>query len=288
MDRVVKQVGGGVGFSEVGMRELLESLASGGVTVGEVMEGLKNLPYEEVGGCATVDHHREIRTGFSEVIFCAGKTAEQVALIAESLASRSSRILGTRASVEQFEAARARVPGLKYHASARAIYLDRSELPKRAGVVVVAAGTSDLAVADEAAITLEMMGHEAKRITDVGVAGLHRLLPRVAELREANVVICVAGMEGALPSVVAGLIPTPVIAVPTSVGYGANFGGLAALLAMLNSCASGIAVVNIDNGYGAGVMAAAINAKIWEKPGARSQEPEGGEKQVASRGSKSE
>jgi NCAIR mutase (PurE)-related protein len=195
------------------------------------------------------------------VIFCAGKTAEQVALIAESLASRGSRILGTRASVEQFEAAKARVPGLQYHASARAIYLDKSGLPKRAGIVVVAAGTSDLPVADEAAITLEMMGPEAKRITEVGVAGLHRLLPRVPELRAANVVICVAGMEGALPSVVAGLIPTPVIAVPTSVGYGANFGGLAALLAMLNSCASGIAVVNIDNGYGAAVMAAAINAK---------------------------
>jgi len=247
-------------FTEQSLRALLDAVAAGTTAPTAALETLRHLPYENLD-CATVDHHRELRTGFSEVIYCAGKTPEQVAAIARSLVAKSPRLLGTRATVEQFEAAREKVPDLQYHASARIIHLDRNPAPKTRGIVIVAAGTSDLPVADEAALTLQIMGHEPLRITDVGVAGLHRLLARVDELRTANVVIAVAGMEGAMPSVIAGLIPTPVIAVPTSVGYGASFGGLAALLGMLNSCASGIAVVNIDNGFGAAFMAAAINAK---------------------------
>jgi len=210
---------------------------------------------------ATLDHHRLHRKGFSEVVYCPCKTSQQVASIMHALSRHSPRVLGTRASVEQFEAAKQRVPDLQYNAVARAMWLDREPAKKKDGVVVVAAGTGDLSVAEEAAVTLEVMGHQAKRIWDVGVAGLHRLLDQLPALREARVVVVVAGMEGALPSVVAGLVAAPVIAVPTSVGYGASFGGVAALLAMLNSCAPGIAVVNIDNGFGAGYMAAVINGQ---------------------------
>jgi pyridinium-3,5-biscarboxylic acid mononucleotide synthase len=253
---------GGV-FTEENLRRLMEQVKTGEMLAEEAVAALKALPFEEVagGGCATLDHHRELRTGFSEVIFCAGKTTEQVAEIAARVAAVSGRLLGTRASLEQFEAARKRVPELHFNEIARAFWMDRDTAPKAEGVVIVAAGTSDLPVAEEAAVTLEVMGHRAKRITDVGVAGLHRLLARVGELQEANVIVAIAGMEGAMPSVIAGLVATPVIAVPTSVGYGANFGGVAALLAMLNSCASGLSVVNIDNGFGAAFMAAAVNAK---------------------------
>jgi len=211
---------------------------------------------------ATLDHHRLHRKGFSEVVFCQCKTAEQVASIIYSLSLHSPSVLGTRASAEQYEAAKRRVPDLQYHPLARVIWLDRQPGKKADGVAVVAAGTGDLSVAEEAALTLEVMGHRPQRIWDVGVAGLHRLLDKLPELRQARVIVAVAGMEGALPSVVAGLVAAPVIAVPTSVGYGASFGGVAALLAMLNSCAPGISVVNIDNGFGAGYMAAAINAQI--------------------------
>jgi len=211
---------------------------------------------------ATLDHHRLHRKGFSEVVFCQCKTAEQVASIFYELSRHSPRVLGTRASPEQFEAAQRRIPDLQYHPLARVIWLDRNPGKKADGVAVVAAGTGDLSVAEEAALTLEVMGHHPQRIWDVGVAGLHRLLDKLPALRKARVIVVVAGMEGALPSVVAGLVAAPVIAVPTSVGYGASFGGVAALLAMLNSCAPGISVVNIDNGFGAGYMAAAINAQV--------------------------
>jgi len=254
---------GGAGeslFSEQNLRRLLGAVATGEITTQAALEALRSLPFEETAS-ATLDHHRELRTGFPEVIFCGGKTVEQVAEISARLAARGGRLLGTRASHEQFQAAKQHVPELQYNATARAFWRDGSDHAKAAGITIVAAGTSDLPVAEEAAVTLEVMGHRPHRITDVGVAGLHRLLARTTELRSANVIIAIAGMEGALASVVAGLVATPVIAVPTSVGYGTHFGGVTALLAMLNSCASGLSVVNIDNGYGAACMAAAINNK---------------------------
>jgi NCAIR mutase (PurE)-related protein len=245
-----------------GLRILLEQVANGQQGVDDALNALRTLPYEDLG-FATLDHHRALRWGFPEVIFCSGKTPDQVAGIAARLAERGPRLLGTRATPEQYAAARTLVPDLQYHTLARCLWLDREpERPRHAGVVVVAAGTSDLPVLEEAVLTLDLMGHCARRIQDVGVAGLHRLLPHVATFQTAHVVVVVAGMEGALASVVGGLTDAPVVAVPTSVGYGASFGGLAALLAMLNSCASGVAVVNIDNGYGAGHMAALINQRI--------------------------
>jgi NCAIR mutase (PurE)-related protein len=244
------------------VRALLERVARGDESIDGAVATLRSLPYEDLG-FATLDHHRTLRLGFPEVIFCSGKTSEQVAIIATRLAERGPRILGTRASREQYEAARIYLPDLHYHELARCLWLDRDpNAPRHAGVVVVAAGTSDLPVLEEAVLTLELMGHAPHRILDVGVAGLHRLLPHIPTIQSANVVVVVAGMEGALVSVVGGLTAAPVIAVPTSVGYGASFGGVAALLAMLNSCASGVAVVNIDNGYGAGHMAALINQRI--------------------------
>jgi NCAIR mutase (PurE)-related protein len=244
------------------VRALLERVARGEESVDGAVASLRALPYEELG-FATLDHHRSLRWGFPEVIFCQGKTPQQVATIAARLAERGPRILGTRANREQYEAARAHLPDLHYHELARCLWLDRDDGASRHdGVVVVAAGTSDLPVLEEAVLTLQLMGHTPHRILDVGVAGLHRLLPHIPTIQNANVVVVAAGMEGALASVVGGLTDAPVIAVPTSVGYGASFGGLAALLAMLNSCASGVAVVNIDNGYGAGHMAALINQRI--------------------------
>ena len=249
-------------MDQQGVRALLERVARGDESVDAAVAALRSLPYEDLG-FATLDHHRTLRWGFPEVIFCAGKTPEQVAAIAARLAERNPRVLGTRATHEQFAAARVHLPDLRYHELARCLWLDRdADAPRHVGVVVVAAGTSDLPVLEEAALTLELMGHAPHRITDVGVAGLHRLLPHIPTIQSANIVIVFAGMEGALASVVGGLTDAPVIAVPTSVGYGASFGGLAALLAMLNSCASGVAVVNIDNGYGAGHMAALINQRI--------------------------
>jgi len=239
---------------------LLQRVERGELAVEDALERLRDFPFEETE-CATIDHHRTLRKGFCEVIYCAGKTPQQVAAIAEKLAQKSPRLLGTRATLEHYAAAHARVESLRYDETARVIWMDQDPEPKHAGVVVIAAGTSDLPVAEEAAITLEVMGHKPVRIRDVGVAGLQRLLKHLPTLLKARVVIAVAGMEGAMPSVIAGLVPAPVIAVPTSVGYGASFGGLAALLAMLSSCASGLAVVNIDNGFGAGYMAAMINAQ---------------------------
>ena len=244
------------------VRKLLAAVATGEQDVESALQALRALPFE-ANEFVTLDHHRSLRWGFPEVVYCAGKTPAQVAAIMERLVERNPRVLATRASADHYAAARAVVPELQYAELARCIWLDRE--PARArhgGVVVAAAGTSDLPVLEEAMLTLDLMGHQPHRIVDVGVAGLHRLLPHVPTFQEANVVVVVAGMEGALASVVGGLTAAPVIAVPTSVGYGANFGGLAALLAMLNSCASGVAVVNIDNGYGAACMAAAINNRI--------------------------
>ena len=244
------------------LRQLLAQVANGQESVEGALEQLRTLPFEQLE-FATLDHHRSLRRGFPEVIYCAGKTPAQTAEIAARLAERSPRLLGTRAAPEHYAAAHERLPALQYNALAHCLWLDREpERARQPGVVVIAAGTSDLPVLEEATLTLDLLGHAAQRIVDVGVAGLHRLFPHIPALQAANVVIVIAGMEGALASVVGGLTGAPVVAVPTSVGYGASFGGLAALLAMLNSCAAGVGVVNIDNGYGAACLAAAINSRI--------------------------
>jgi pyridinium-3,5-biscarboxylic acid mononucleotide synthase len=251
-------------LSQPQIRELLAQVASGKLDVEQALSALRAMPFEDLG-FANLDHHRDLRKGFPEVVYCAGKTAEQVAQIVAKLAQRGPRVLATRATAAQFEAAAALVPGLQFDAVARVIWLDnQADQPRMEGVAVVAAGTSDLPVAQEAARTLELLGQAPQRLYDVGVAGLHRLLHHLSALQEAKVIVVVAGMEGALPSVVGGLVRAPVIAVPTSVGYGASFGGIAALLSMLNSCVPGIAVVNIDNGFGAGYMAGMINRSIVE------------------------
>ncbi len=219
------------------------------------------MPFEDLD-FAKVDHHRALRKGFPEVIFGQGKTPEHIASISEALLRNSDRLLVTRASQQAYDAVLEKIPNAHYEELARCIVVDRrskSERKQMPGVLVVCAGTSDLPVASEAVVTAEIMGCEVERVFDVGVAGIHRLLAQIPSLQRARVVVAVAGMEGALPSVVGGLVQVPVIAVPTSIGYGASFDGLAALLAMLNSCATGIGVVNIDNGFGAGYMAALIN-----------------------------
>jgi len=244
------------------IRELLERVACGDASVDGALESLRRLPFEDLD-FAKLDHHRTLRKGFGEVVFCEGKTPEQVAEILARLAEQHACVLGTRAGLDHYHAARSHLADLEYDELARVLWLDRRSAPtRREGVVIVAAGTSDLPVAREAEITLEVMGHAAEVICDVGIAGLHRLLHHLPVLESANIIVVIAGMEGALPSVVAGLVAAPVIAVPTSVGYGASFGGIAALLGMLTSCAPGIGVVNIDNGYGAAQLAAIINEKI--------------------------
>ena len=232
----------------------------GEVGVGEAVEKLRTLPFEDLG-FAKVDHHRAIRTGFPEVVYAPGKTPEQLSQIARRIAETSSKVLITRADPDAYEVVKEALPEARYSGLARAIVVDRrsSEAPPVPGVLTVAAGTSDLPVAEEAAITAEVMGNSVERLWDVGIAGVHRLFENLAALRSARVIVAVAGMEGALPSLIGGLVSVPVIAVPTSVGYGANFQGLAALLTMLNSCSPGVAVVNIDNGFGAGYMAGMIN-----------------------------
>jgi pyridinium-3,5-biscarboxylic acid mononucleotide synthase len=238
---------------------LLDDVAAGRTSVDDAVEGLRGLPYESVPG-ARVDHHRELRTGQAETVFGPGKTPAQVADIARALAERSSgAVLVTRATTEQAAEVRSAIPAAEFHERSGVIVVKRAESAPPAGeVAVVAAGTSDGPVAEEAAITLGASGCRVVSISDVGVAGIHRVLEHRAAFGHADCVIVVAGMEGALPSVVAGLTPTPVVAVPTSVGYGASFEGLAALLGMLSSCAPGIAVVNIDNGFGAAQVALRI------------------------------
>ncbi|MGE3986048.1 MAG: nickel pincer cofactor biosynthesis protein LarB [Dehalococcoidia bacterium] len=241
------------------LRALLESVAGGSLSVEAALDDLRHLPYEDIG-FAKVDHHRALRDAMPEVILGEGKTPEQVAAIGASLVARSGRLLVTRIGREAFRALQAAVPDAEYDELARVATVERTPRPLLPGVAVLCAGTADLPVAHEAMITARMAGSEPVLASDVGVAGIHRLFDQLSLIRSANVLVVVAGMEGALPSVVSGLVSVPVIAVPTSVGYGASFGGLAPLLAMLNSCAAGVSVVNIDNGFGAGYSAALINA----------------------------
>ena len=240
------------------LKQLLDKVSKGALSPDEAAARLATLPYEDLG-FAKLDHHRALRRGFPEAVFGAGKTPEQILAIVGRIAARGQRVLVTRTNAEVHVRLAAVQPKARFHEAARCITVEvepAQPLPGR--IAIAAAGTSDLPVAEEAAVTAEFHGASVERIYDVGVAGLHRLLDRTEALRSADVVIVVAGMEGALPSVVAGLLETPVIAVPTSVGYGASFQGLAALLAMLNSCASGVGVVNIDNGFGAAHLACLI------------------------------
>ena len=240
--------------------QLLEQFRAGGVGRDAVLHAFQAAPVADLG-FAQVDTHRALRKGFPEVIFGAGKTPAQILKIATTLVAHEQRVLITRITAEHARALRKRFKHAVHHELARCVTIEQKPLPRRAGrIAVICAGTSDLPVAEEAAVTAEIMGNRVERIVDVGVAGLHRILARLETLQTANVLVVVAGMEGALPSVVAGLVSKPVIAVPTSVGYGASFGGVAALLGMLNSCGSGVTVVNIDNGFGAGFAASQINA----------------------------
>jgi NCAIR mutase (PurE)-related protein len=241
------------------LKHLLEKVKSREITIEEAMEALKNLPYENLG-YARIDHHRSLRRGIPEVIFCQKKTIDQVVDIARCMLKNGSNVLGTRARREMFDKVKEIAPNTIYHESARAFTIQQEPPPMNRGIVaVITAGTSDIPVAEEAAVTASFFGNKVEKLYDVGVAGIHRLLSNMDVIKRAQVLIVVAGMEGALASVVAGLVEKPVVAVPTSVGYGANFGGLSALLAMLNSCAGGISVVNIDNGFGAGLVAHQIN-----------------------------
>jgi NCAIR mutase (PurE)-related protein len=240
--------------------KLLEKFRAGGISRDKVLHAFQAAPVANLG-FSQVDTHRALRKGFPEVIFGSGKTPAQVVAIATKLLEGEQRILITRISPEHARALRKKFKHLVHHEAARCITISKSTAPPRPGTIaVVCAGTSDLPVFEEAAVTAEIMGNKVVRVVDVGVSGLHRLLGHLETIQSANVIIVVAGMEGALPSVIAGLVSKPIIAVPTSIGYGASFGGLAALLGMLNSCGSGVTVVNIDNGFGAGYAASLINA----------------------------
>jgi pyridinium-3,5-biscarboxylic acid mononucleotide synthase len=245
------------------IKALLDDVAAGRLATSEaervLLDALRARPFEDLG-FARIDHHRAVRQGFPEVVLGLGKTPAQIAAIAAEIVARGSTLLVTRATEDAYTAVRARVPQALYNAEARLIVQRQGDVtPGKGRVAIVSAGTSDLSVAEEAACTAELMGNEVVRIYDVGVAGIHRILSERERLADARVIVVVAGMEGALPSVVSGLVSVPVIAVPTSIGYGASFGGLAALLGMLNSCASGVSVVNIDNGFGAANIASLIN-----------------------------
>jgi len=245
------------------LQRLLDQLARGEIDIASahqrILDALRASPFEDLG-FARVDHHRAVRQGFPEVVLGIGKTPAQIAAIAAEIVRRGSTLLVTRATAAAYTAVRAAVPQAAYYADAAIIAFQQQDVtPGKGTIVVAAAGTSDLFVAEEAARTAELMGNPVERVYDVGVAGIHRLLAERARLAGARVIIVVAGMEGALPSVVAGLVDVPVIAVPTSVGYGASFGGIAALLGMLNSCSAGVSVVNIDNGFGAANIASLIN-----------------------------
>lgn len=247
-------------MTTVQARTLLEKYRAGSIDRDEVLRAFQAAPVADLG-FAQVDTHRALRKGFPEVIFGAGKTPEQVVGIATKLAEKNQCVLVTRITAAHATALKRKFKNTRHHELARCLTIEKKPLPKRAGTIaVICAGTSDLPVAEEAAVTAAIMGNHVVRITDAGVAGLHRILSQLDILQQATVLIVVAGMEGALPSVVAGLVSKPVIAVPTSVGYGASFGGVAALLGMLNSCGSGVTVVNIDNGFGAGYAASQINA----------------------------
>jgi hypothetical protein len=247
-------------MQEEKLRALFEEVQGGGCTIEQALQNLKTYPYESLNGFANLDHHRALRTGFPEVIFAVGKTPQQFVGIFQRLMLQNSQVLATRVDAGLYSAVKDHLPEAVYREEARVLYVDRDkDRRKTQGIVVVSAGTSDIPVAEEAALTAEIMGNQVTRIYDVGVAGLHRLIDHLPALQNANVIVVAAGMEGALPSVVGGLVSAPIVALPTSVGYGASFDGLAALLGMLNSCANGVAVVNIDNGFGAGCLAAKIN-----------------------------
>jgi hypothetical protein len=243
------------------IRRILEEVRSGGVSVDEALKRIRMVPFEELP-FARVDAHRGVRCGFPEVIFCAGKTPTQVARIAASILGHGDTLLATRATHEDFDAVHEVASDAVYHPEARCITVERQERAEKTGLVlVICAGTADIPIAEEARITAEVMGGRVETIYDAGVAGIHRLLQKTDRIMEARAIVVAAGMEGALASVVGGLVDVPVIAVPTSVGYGASFGGLAPLLTMLNSCAAGVSVVNIDNGFGAGYIAALVNRR---------------------------
>lgn len=247
-------------MNEARLSKLLDDVRDKRVAPQAAARQLKSLAIHDLD-FARVDGHRSLRKGFPEVIYCEGKTPTQVVKISRAILQGNENLLATRASKEVFRALKRAFPKAKYHESSRAVTVTRKPFPKRKGIIaVLCAGTTDIPVAEEAVITADIMGNNVKRYYDVGVAGIHRLLALNEELLEANVLIVVAGMEGALPSVVGGLVDKPVIAVPTSVGYGASFGGIAALLGMLNSCASGLTVVNINNGFGAGYAASLMNS----------------------------
>jgi NCAIR mutase (PurE)-related protein len=241
------------------VEKLLKNIKNGQTSIEEAMEVLKNFPYTDLG-FARLDHHREMRTGYPEIIYCAGKSIEQVKEIFMVMSEKENNVIGTRANNEMYEAVRSISTAAIYYPIARIISLQNKKpsVPKNR-IAIITAGTSDMPVAEEAAVTAELLGNDVLRIYDAGVAGIHRLVDKLPEIRTCRVIIVIAGMEGALASVVGGLVDKPVIAVPTSVGYGANFGGISALLAMLTSCSTGITVVNIDNGFGAGFAASMIN-----------------------------
>jgi NCAIR mutase (PurE)-related protein len=247
------------------LKKLLEQVKGGEISIDEAVEKLRHLPFEDLG-FARIDHHRQLRRGFAETIYCPGKTAEQVAEIFSKMAEKGSNILATRATEQVYQAVAKKIPDARYEKDARAIVLEQKQLmPSKNAIPIVTAGTADLPVAAEAKVTCEIMGQKTELICDVGVAGLHRIINSLPKLQNANVIIVIAGMEGALASVVGGLVSCPVIAVPTSVGYGASFEGLSALLTMLNSCAAGVTVVNIDNGFSAGLTATLINKRIEQR-----------------------
>jgi NCAIR mutase (PurE)-related protein len=249
------------------IRRLLEEVKNGQLELDDALERLRRLPFERIGALARVDHHRALRAGAPEVVLGEFKTAEQIAVILTALAGGGGGALATRVDPDKAAAVTSQVAGAHYHAAARLIVVDPAR-PRgdrgRGFIAVVSAGTSDLPVAEEAALTAEFLGHRVERVTDVGVAGLHRVLAASEDLRACTAAIVVAGMEGALPSVLAGLIDRPIVAVPTSIGYGVGLGGFAAMLSMLASCAPGVTVVNIDNGFGAAVAAARINQREAE------------------------
>lgn len=244
------------------LRLVLQRLKDGDVTVDDVLERIRHLPFEDIG-CAVVDHHRALRQGFPEVVFGESKSAEQIERIVGALGEKGNNILVTRLDEEKAARVMRSFSAARYHGDARCLTIEQKPVQQlgKGTILVVSAGTSDIPVASEAVVTAQLMGNEVAQLFDVGVAGIHRLLGRKDLLFSASVLIVVAGMEGALPSVVGGMVRRPVIAVPTSVGYGASFGGIAALLGMLNSCASGVTVVNIDNGFGAAYAASLINRK---------------------------
>lgn len=246
-------------MEETVIRRLLEEVQAGTVSTDAAVDQLKTLSFEMVDNFARLDNHRALRRGFPEVIFAQGKTPEQVIKIFRRLEELNERVMATRVSKEMYDLIGSQLPEATYHELPRLLILDRTKEVKQPGVLVASGGTADMPVAEEAALTAELIGCQVERLYDVGVAGLHRLLSQNDKLQQARVIVAVAGMEGALASVITGLVAAPVIAVPTSVGYGTSFNGLAALLSMLNSCANGMAVVNIDNGFGAGYMAGMIN-----------------------------